>query len=172
MPAEIKLDIFRVLKAANKKDAAFFSKLSTVEQKAFLPIVVSRWMSCTPNARQLVFINEFVNPYSFSLYKHPELLWHLLVVANSGSNQAYSWIKAPSKSHGSRPAATKLVMEYYNYSTSDAIDALAILTRDDLLDLAMELGWQPDEIAKVKKEVKATSLTTDSTKTDSPLFEL
>ena len=175
MSANIKLDIFRVLKAANNKDAAFFSSLTETEKKAFLPVIVSRWMTGTTNMRQLIFINEFVNPYTFSLYKHPELLWKLLVVASSGTNQKYTWIKAPGKSHGSRPTATKLVMEYYNYSSRDAIDALDILTREDLLELAVELGWQPDEVAKIKKEVKASTTAAHiqlDDASDLPLFEL
>jgi hypothetical protein len=149
-----KLDIFRVLNALNEKNTGFYSELTEEEQKAFQPFLVMRWMSGTSDARQVYFINEFVNPYTFSLPNHKGLLWQLLVLSNSGRQQRYTWNKLPGSATSPKPASTKVVAEYFKYSTKDAVAALLVLSYQDVVDLAEELGIQPDELAKIKKEFK------------------
>ena len=149
-----KLDIFRVLNALNEKNVGFYGKLTVEEQKAFQPFLVMRWMSGTSDARQVYFINEFVNPFAFSLPNHKELLWQLLVLSNSGKQQRYTWNKLPASANSPKPASVKVVAEYFKYSLKDAAEALLVLSHQDIVDLAGELGIQPDEIAKIKKEFK------------------
>lgn len=149
-----KLDIFRVLAALDDKDVSFHSNLTEAEQKAFQPFLVMRWMSGTSDARQVYFINEFVNPYAFSLPSHKGLLWQLLTLSNSGKKRRYVWNKLPSSSTSSKPVSTKIVAEYYKYSMKDAAAALAILSHADIVDIATEMGVQPDELSKIKKEYK------------------
>lgn len=155
MAAERKLDIFRVLDAVNAKDVALFEKLTEDEAKAFVPFVVTRWMSGTSNAGQVYLINEFLNPYVFSLGSHKQLLWYLMTICNVGKKQRYAWNPLPGKKNTSKPTATRVIKEYYNYSTTDAVEVLPMLTREDLLSMAEDLGWQPDEVSKLKKEVKS-----------------
>lgn len=156
MATERKLDIFKVLNAANARNGEFYAQLSDEERKGFAPSVVTRWMTGTNDARQVYFTNEFLNPYVFSLYKHPQLLWQLLTVCNSGRSQRYVWNKLPSKREVGKSNAIRLICEFYNYSVSDAVDALDILTRDQVLDIAAQMGWQPDEITKLKRELKGS----------------
>lgn len=150
-----KLDIFRVLNAANDKNREFYNELTPGEVKAFQPFLVMRWMSGTNDAKQILIINELLNPAVFPLTNHKQLLWQLLTVCNSGKKARYSWIKLPSKLDPSRPTCTKVIMEYYGYSTGDAVEALRLLTRDDVIELAEDMGWQKEEIAKIKKEIKS-----------------
>jgi hypothetical protein len=161
---ERKLDIFRVLDAADAKDEEFFRKLTDEERKGLQPFLISRWMSGTSNAAQIVLINEFLNPYAFSLTRHKELLWQLLTVVNSGRRQRYVWNKLPAKRESGKPNALRAVREYYKYSTRDAVDALEILSRDQVINLAEQLGWQPDDIAKIKRELKVGKETDDTEK--------
>jgi hypothetical protein len=151
-----RLDIFRVLDAAKAKDRGFFSKLTPDEIKAFQPFLVMRWMSGTGNASQIIMINRFLNPFVFALANEKELLWDLITVCNSGKKQRYTWLKLPTKKDPSRPISTQAVMQYTGYSSRDAIEALRILTRDDVLEMAEDLGWQKEEIAKIKKEMKGS----------------
>lgn len=156
MAAERKLDIFKVLNAANARKHEFYAQLTDEEKKGFAPSVVARWMTGTSDARQVFFINEFLNPYLFSLYKHPQLLWQLMTVCNSGKNQRYVWNKLPSKKEVGKSNAIRLICEYFKYSVSDAADALQILTKDQVLDIAAHMGWQPDDITKLKRELKGS----------------
>jgi hypothetical protein len=147
-----KLDIFRVLNALNNKDVEFFNNLTEGEQKAFQPFLVMRWMSGTLDARQVYFINELVNPYAFSLASHKALIWDLLIVCNSGKSQRYTWNKLPASATSSQPVSARVVSQYFKYSIKDANDALKSLSKHDILDIAEDLGFQPDELAKIKKE--------------------
>lgn len=156
MATERKLDIFRVLGSADKKQADFYAKLTPEERKEFQPFLVARWMSGTSAAVQICLLNEFVNPYAFSLTNHKQLLWQLLTICSTGKSQRYVWNKLPAKRETGRPNAIKCVKEYFGYSTRDALDAMEILTRSQILDFAEQLGWQTEEIAKIRREIKAS----------------
>jgi hypothetical protein len=163
MASERKLDIFRVLEAINDKDETFFNSLTEEEAKAFVPFVVQRWMSGTPTARQVFFINELLNPFVFSLQNHKKLLWDLMLVCSPGKPQRYAWNALPSKKNTSKPTSVKVLQEYYGYSSTDAVNVIDMLSRRSLIEMAEELGWQSEEIAKIKKEVKQ-----DATEQDKP----
>lgn len=149
-----KLDIFRVMKAADAKNPQFFDKLTEEEVKQLQPFLVMRWMTGTSSARQVYFMNEFVNPYAFSLTNHKRLIWQLLTVAADGKSRRYEWIKAPGKAASNKPISVDVVRQYYGYNTKHANEALACLTVDDVIDMADELGRQHDEIQKITKEWK------------------
>jgi hypothetical protein len=158
-----RLDIFRVLGAADAKQEDFYEKLTDEERKTFLPFLVTRWMSGTQDPGQIVLINEFANPYMFSLTSHKQLLWQLLTVCNSGRKQRYVWNKLPAKRESGKPTTIKVIRQFFKYSTKEAVDVLDILSRDDIIGLAEQLGWQPDEIAKIRRELKV-----DKEKEDTP----
>jgi hypothetical protein len=153
---ERKLDIFRVLGAADKKQADFYAKLTDEERKEYQPFLVARWLSGTSSPAQVCMLNEFVNPYAFSLTSHKQLLWQLQTICTTGKSQRYVWNKLPSKRETGRPNAVKAVREYFGYSVRDALDAMEILTRTQILDFAEQLGWQPEDIAKIRREIKAS----------------
>lgn len=152
--AEHRLDIFRVLGAADAKNAGFFDALTADERKELQPFLVARWMTGTFDAGQIMLINEFVNPYLFSLTTHKQLLWQLLTTCNSGKSKRYVWNKLPTKRESGKPNAVKVIRQYFKYSTRDAVDALGILSRDQIIEMAEQLGWQPDDIAKLRREIK------------------
>lgn len=173
--AERKLDIFKTLNAANSRNREYYEKLSEDEKKGFAPTVVARWMSGTSDAGQVMFINEFLNPYLFSLYKHPQLLWQLMTACNSGRNQRYSWNKLPNKKETGKSNTIQLLCRYLQCNTSHAADALDILTRDQVLDIADHMGLQPEEVAKVKKEMKGgkdAETAAESSKSSDPIAQL
>jgi len=149
-----KLDIFKVLGAANKKDTTFYEKLTPEEQKAFIPLITMRWMSCVDQAQQVVSTNHCVNPYIFNIHRHPMLLWQLLTIANTGIHQRASWIKAPGRISSSKPTSVQIIQQQYGYSTKRAIEALDLLTLEDVLEIGINQGTQPDVLTKIKKEWK------------------
>lgn len=150
-----KLDIFRVLGAADGKNTAFYQTLTDDERKELQPFLVMRWMSGTSSASQVYMINELVNPYAFSLTQHKELLWKLMTVANDGRRTRYVWNKLPSRPDAGKSTAVKVVKAYFKYNTADAIAALNLLSKDEVTAMAEEMGWQSDDVSKVKREIKA-----------------
>ena len=149
-----KLDVFQVLKHTDKKDIHFFSNLTEEEKKAYQPLVVVRWLSGTKDIRQIVFLNELVNKFTFAIPNHKELLYKLMTICTTGKPKKYYWNKTQSKKSSSTPTTVSVISEYYGYSTSKAIDAFPILSNDDILSCAEQLGRQKEEITKIKKELK------------------
>ena len=150
--AERKLDIFDVLKHIDMKDYQFYDGLPEDQQKAYVPYVIMRWMSGIKDPRQVVFLNELVNSGVFRIPNHKGLLHRLMCVCSSGKTRRYTWIKTPQRSDN-MPTTTKLVAEYFNYSTSHACDSIPLLSDDDILQIAQELGTQSDILTKIKKEL-------------------
>jgi len=148
------LDIFNVLNHINKKDKDFINTLTEEELKAFQPYVVMRWLSGTASARQIFFLNTLVNQFVFNIPDHKVLLYYLMTICTSGKNQRYTWSSSASKKNKTLPNVISVIRDYYKYSSSEARDVLPLLSHEDILSHAACLGRQPDEIAKIKKELK------------------
>jgi hypothetical protein len=149
-----KIDIFQVLNHISKKDKNFFKQLTDEEKKAFQPLIVMRWLTGTNDARQVYFINELVNPFVFSMYNHKELIYYLMTTCTRGKTQRYNWTKSSSKKSSATPSSVGVIKEYFNYSTLHAIEALPMLSNDDIMEYAEHLGRQKEDITKIKKELK------------------
>jgi len=150
-----KLDLWKTLKSINVKNRDVYSSLSEDEAKQFVPLVLMRWMTGSNDARQIILLNEFANRYVFSLYKHKPLLANLLVACSSGDDQRYSWLKGSPKSTPSAPTVIDVIREYFEYNTREAVQAYPLLSNEDIMSYAEQLGRQPDEMSKIKKELKA-----------------
>ncbi|WP_407305369.1 hypothetical protein [Acinetobacter sp.] len=145
-------DLFEGLSKLSGRDLQWYSKLSAEDQKAASPFVIARWMTGTSDQAQLVRINTFVNPYVFSLGQEKSLLFSLLAAAATGKTKRYKWMKAPGAK-----AAVKLRLEvikqYYEVSTREAGGYAATIDGEDILEMAENLGWEKEDLAKLKKEV-------------------
>lgn len=148
-----KLDIFGLLNSLNSaKSGDIYSKLSDDERKGFAPLVVMRWMSGTSDEQQIMLLNEFANPYVFSLGKHPHLLMQLLQVSSSKTNKRYQWIGIKSKAKNKE--AIKVVAEYFEMSVRQAQQLNPFPPPEEILQMAEELGYDKTEITKLQKEFK------------------
>jgi|SRR5579859_886848 len=148
-----KLDIFELLGKLNSPHSGdIYSKLTEEEKKGFAPLVVMRWLSGTSDKRQIMMLNEFVNPYIFALGKHPHLLMQLLQVASSKTGGRNNWLGIKSKKKNVE--ALKVVGEYFEMSEREARTLNPFPSDQEIFEMAEELGWQKDELTKLKKELK------------------
>jgi hypothetical protein len=149
-----KYDIFKILERLSVKDIGFFENISEEDKKALHPLVLAGWMFGTTDERQIVFLNEIVNPFIFNLGKHKQLLLKLLTITSSGKSKRYNWIKSKNNKSTSVPKCINVIKQYYGYSTLQAKDVLSLLTDTDILEYASYLGYQPDELKLITKELK------------------
>lgn len=154
-----KIDIFKILERLSVKDVKYFENLGEEELKSIQPLVLMRWLSGTQEARQVYFLNELVNPMVFSLGKHKQLLLKLLTICTSGKTRRYTWSKARGRATSNTPKALAVIKEYYGYNTLHAIDALKLLSNQQILEIAEFLGTQPAEIKEINKELKGRGIT-------------
>jgi hypothetical protein len=151
-----KLDIFLVLNQLNKKNYEFYSNLEEEERKGFIPLVTTRWQSGTSDPAQIVMLSEFVNPFIFTLNKHPDLLYKLMTICTV-KPQKYKWMKVKSTSHKHKHSI-KVICNHYGYSTQQANEVYSLLSNDTILQFAEQQGLQKDEIQKVKSELKCRTV--------------
>lgn len=152
---DFKLDVFKTQDHIYKKDINFYRNLSEEEQKGFAPSVVMRWLSGTKTELQIILLNEFVNSRVFdsTFYKHKELLYFLLVICGIKKPFKPIWNKTISKK-SSVPTIISVIRKTFGYSSMEALDVLPLLSNDDIIKYAEDLGLQKEELNKIKKELK------------------
>lgn len=151
--AEKKLDIFELLRQINRGKLDIWDNLTEQQRKEFSPFMTMRWMIGTDDQRQVFFVNELVNPHLFVLQKHPELLLKLMAICASGEDYRYKFFK-PANAKGAKSKPLDVIREYYGYPTRQAKDAYNILTNDDILAMATELGYQKEDMRQLKNDLK------------------
>lgn len=144
-------DLFDGLAKLSSRDLQWYDKLTPEDQKAASPFVMARWMTGTSDQAQLVRINTFVNPYGFSLGQEKSLLFKLLAAAATGKSKRYQWLKSPG-AKATIKLRLEVIKQYYDVSTREAIGYDSI-EGEDILTMAEELGWEVEELKKLKKEV-------------------
>ncbi len=147
-----KVDIFELLKRVDARDIEFYESLSQPEKNSVAPVVALRWFSS--GSDQHVHLSNFViNPVVFPLYKHPGLLYKMMVACSDGKKKRYSWVKKKSKDK-SAPNADKTIAEYYQCSVKDASSYRRKLASEDILEMAEDMGYDAERIKKIKAELK------------------
>lgn len=151
--ASPRVDIFELLKRIDDGDLDYWNKMSDEERKSIAFVVAMRWMSCTHNTDQLKSVNILLNPLVFRLYKHPGLMYRLMLVASSGTRKGYKWV-GRHKNKKTYPVSTKLISEFYNMNVDRANSYVNMLTIDELIDCAERLGYDDKSIKSLKDEHK------------------
>lgn len=152
--ADRKLDLFKLLDAISRKQIGYYETLADDEKKEFQPFVIMRWLTGTVDKRQVYLLNAIINPVVFDIgQQHKQLMYNLLVACSSGKHQRYGWVKAPGTNRKGK-LTINVICQYFGYGIRTAIDAAKLLQPEDILGYAEELGWQKEDIAKLKKELK------------------
>lgn len=153
-PVKYALDIFDILGKLSMGNTELYQTLTEEEQKSISPLVLMRWMSGTSDLRQIVFLNEFVNPFLFSIgANNKELMVKLLAIASSKQPHRYHWKGIKKKEGKESTLGLKVLKEFYEYSTREAREVIRHLTKEDITEMAEKLGWQADELKKLKKDL-------------------
>jgi len=147
------VDIFEILKRIDLKDRMFYSNLDDAGKKAFIPVVVMQWLMCCQDDLQRLLVNEYVNKYVFKLYKHPELLYQLMICCSSGKSRFYKWDKALRKPN-KFPVCVELLKNHLQISTKRALQDLQLIPNDQLIMLACESGYQKEQLKDLQTELK------------------
>lgn len=148
------LDIFDVLSKLSTRDTHLWEKLTEEEQKSISPLILMRWMSGTSDMRQIIMLNEFVNPYVFNIgATNKQLMMKLLAIAASGQPHRYKWNAMKKSASKLSSLGLEVLKQKYEYSTREAKEAFTYFGKDDIISIAEDLGWQLDELKKLKKEL-------------------
>lgn len=133
------LDLFESLNNLSNADIAWFNSLSQTDKKSLAPVVVMRWLTGCSDKTQVQFINHFVNPYVFSLYNHPDLLFKLMMASSTGSSKRYHWLKKGPQTKKAEKEM-QIIMQYCNIGYREAREYYPMLNEDDIKMMTDELG--------------------------------
>jgi hypothetical protein len=143
-------DLFAGLAALGRRDIHWYDGLTPEGQKAAAPFVMARWLTGTSDKSQIIRLNTVVNPYLFAGSADKSALFKLLATACTGKNVRYSWLKGPSSKV--KKLTSQVVCEYYECSARES--AGYSIDADSLIEMAEELGWDKEQVAKLKKELE------------------
>lgn len=147
-----KLDIWELLPKIDAGDREFLATASEEQRKGFAPIVVLRWLSGGKNPTQLLNLNNVVNPTVFSLYKHPDLLYRLMVAATPPGKKNYEWIKVKKKEKNTR--RVDVVKRFLDVPSRQAKEYAVLYSDDEIVEMSESLGDPADVIKLLKSELK------------------
>lgn len=148
-------DLFQALGSISKRKLDWYDTLSPEDQKAASPFVLGRWLTGTADQAQLVRLNTFVNPYMFSLGQDKALLFKLLAAACTGKTGRYYWLKAPGTKSIPK-LKLEVLKQFYEASTKEAQSYVELTDGDTVIEMALELGWDDEQIKQLKKELKGS----------------
>lgn len=144
-------DLFALLGSLNRRDHTAYDRLTPDGQRAASPLVIMRWLSGTADRAQLVRLNEAVNRYVFALGQEKALLFKLMAAACTGSKRT-QWLKGPTAK--ADRLALAAVRGRYGCSTREAEGHLTALEPADVLACAEDLGWDKDQLKRLKAELE------------------
>lgn len=98
-------------------------------------------------------VNDIVNKHFWMMLEHPELLYKLFALTGSGENVNHIWIKAPKKK--AKTKIIQMIKQLYPTANEKEIEMfIGMNDRNGMIELAQMMGYQDDEIAELKKELK------------------
>lgn len=150
MNSDKKITIFDQLNLINKHN---IEPLNEEDSKQFVPLLAMRWLTGSSDESQILRVNDRLNPYVFTLYKHKDLLWKLACASSNGKTKKYTWLKSNS-SKNKHKLTLQILSEYYQISDLESKEYLSIINEEDVIQMANELGYDKDQITKVKAEFK------------------
>lgn len=143
-------DVFRLLSEIDSKNIEFYDTVDDSDKKDIVPVLLSRWTADSSSVYGILVNNEYVNPYTYPLYKHPSLLWKLLTLTGAGRPRRHKWVKRSK--HTNKPISVEIIKQFHGMSTIQAEQSVDLLTYDQLVDMAYNLGYQTAELTKLSKE--------------------
>lgn len=141
-----KFDIFPFLAKLNRGDFLAYQKLDSDDQKQVSAFTCMGFLSGTTDRLQVVLLNQFVNTYVFTLPK--EQLFLLMGISTSGRVGSVKW---PGQLKNSNTGALKVISEFYECSSREALLMVQNFTQDEVVAMAEQLGYAEDDLKKLKK---------------------
>lgn len=152
-----KLDIKPVLMAIDNRTKGFWEKLSDDDKKAIEPFLLMIFTSSVKTNSYdiehyyLNLTNEFVNKHFNIVRHHPELQFKLIQCVGLGSKQYHPWL-TPSKKKRKTSNLLKWLEEMYPTYNDEELELLLTLnSKDDLKNLAEDMGLDKKEIKDIFK---------------------
>lgn len=125
--------------------------MSDEDLKGYHPYVLTRWLAGSNDPAMILYLNELVNVHNAGLYKHKRLAFRLMQTTRGWNGRA-KWMAPPQKTKR-ETSAVKVIQESLECSAREAATYLGTLSAEVIISEAERLGWQKDELKKLKQEL-------------------
>jgi hypothetical protein len=148
-----KLDLNSVLSALDRQDFDFYSRLSDEDKKAYVPLILMRYMSLLTDQNKnapyaVIATNDLVNIGFWNLTKHPELQHKLLCLAGLGNKQYRSWI-GTKKTKKSNKIYSWLSQHHPEYNEEELDLFMSQFTKESWLQYLNQSGISDAEVKEL-----------------------
>ena len=114
--SNVNFDLFEAIAAVDRKDYSWWNKLTTEQQRKFVPYMMVYWISTLKSgggvaAYYLRSTDHYANTHMFNeiIVNHPQLQWLMLCAASPGMGKQYhQWVGSLSPKITSLREAAKL----------------------------------------------------------------
>ncbi len=151
MTSPSKPTIFQILGHINS-GSSYFEDLPDDQLKDLHPYVLTRWLAGSNDPSMVLYVNEVCNGPNNGLFKHKRLLLRLLQTTR-GAKTKPAWIAPPKKGSKGGSLTLQLIQESVGCSKREAALHVGTLSADVIYAEAERLGWQKDELKKLKQEL-------------------
>jgi hypothetical protein len=152
---ERKLDIFRLLNAADRRDVDYLAKQQEDARKEFAPLVAMRWAVTVNDGPEadymLLMVNERVNAHLFDLYQHPGLSYKLLASGGIGAPLRHNWLAGHKRKTDNNKAYQFLSERFPDANDSELEMLMNTFDKKGLRDFIDDCGLQPAESKEIMK---------------------
>ena len=149
---------FHLLEVLESRDLSALDNMSEADRKALGAYMPMRWMAGSDNPRQVVFINALVNQFIWNLPQNKDgksnddIIRAMLMICGSGQS---GWRKRKfRKLKGESSAKISAIKAFFEYTTKEAVEAAGLLTDEQVIDIAEQLGYGKEEMKKLRDELK------------------
>lgn len=139
-------NIFEVLKVIDSGNHKRFSEV----QDAYNPFMTLHWLASCKDSTRVDLVNRSLNLHTFNLSSHPELLFKLACAISDGKPRRYQWVKGKKLSK-TFTKKEELISQYFDISLREARDSQFLYETEDIVEMAIELGYTDKEITKIAK---------------------
>ena len=154
MARKPQIPLAEVMKAIDKKDRQWYTRLTDEQKKAFSAWMMMRYASTVRGKHDidyLYLVNECVNRNFSDISKHPELQWLLFTVCGVGKPQNHEYIKPPN-TRKKKSKVQSAVSDMFPHLKKDELDLfMQINSADEIKEYFSSAGMQDKEIKEIFK---------------------
>lgn len=128
-------NLFQFFDAMNNENYDYIDKMTDDDVKKISPFVLLMWANGAVDNNHIhtILTDMYVNPYVFSLSKHPRLLLKLMVSANGGIDSTrYKFKKSVTKEQSN---LIKTIANHYRCGYNEAREIKELLSENDIKEL-------------------------------------
>ena len=143
-----KFDLFGTLKLINTSTLGVYETIPDEDKSKASPFLIMKYLSGVSDRRQVVMLAQYVNPIIFTC-QDKGFLFDVMAASTSGRQTNVKW---PGVMKTAASKYDAVVARFFDCSIREAKTMTEFYTKEEIIQMAEDLGMDDDEIKKLKKD--------------------